>query len=436
MGNLILLVVLLVFSSSSLSFQVLASSSFSKVKTLPGFQGPLPFQLETGYIGVDEADDVQFFYYFIESERNPKEDPVIIWFTGGPGCSDLSALLYEIGPITFKPLEKDGSMPPLVLNPYSWTKVCNIIFLDSPAGTGFSYSRSTEGWQTGASISVDQAYSFILKWLEDHLEFQKNPFYVAGDSFSGAIIPLIVEEIVNGIESQQKPAINLKGYLQGNALTDGNYDYNARIPYAHRMALVSDELFQLTKQSCNGNYVTVGSRNAECANNLAAVSKCTKWVNQEYILDRKCEFASPKPNGIKEIRRSLEEDFENIILEAKLPEYGCRAYNYLPAYSWANNESVRNALHIRKGTIGAWKSGDHDMNIPYIGTLAWIKSLNLSITDDWRPWFLDAQVAGYTRTYNKLLTFATVKGAGHTAPEFKPQECLAMIDRWFSDTPL
>lgn len=40
---------------------------------------------------------MEFFYYFIESERNPAEDPLMLWLTGGPGCSALSGLFFEIG---------------------------------------------------------------------------------------------------------------------------------------------------------------------------------------------------------------------------------------------------------------------------------------------------------------------------------------------------
>ncbi|CAL9022604.1 unnamed protein product [Prunus brigantina] len=72
---------------------IVASSSI--ISTLPGFSGNLPFKLETGYVGVGNLDDIQLFYYFIESERSPKEDPLLLWLSGGPGCSSFAAMVYD-----------------------------------------------------------------------------------------------------------------------------------------------------------------------------------------------------------------------------------------------------------------------------------------------------------------------------------------------------
>ncbi|WZZ72792.1 hypothetical protein YC2023_084162 [Brassica napus] len=113
----LLFLVLLLFVSSH------HVDSGSIVKFLPGFEGPLPFELETGYIGIGEEEDIQLFYY-IKSENNPIEDPLLIWLNGGPGCSSLLGLLFEKGPLAFK------------------FEVANILFLDQPVGSGFSYSRT------------------------------------------------------------------------------------------------------------------------------------------------------------------------------------------------------------------------------------------------------------------------------------------------------
>ena len=49
------------------------------------------------YVGVGEQDDLQLFYYFVESERNPVDDPVLIWITGGPGCAALRPFFNQLG---------------------------------------------------------------------------------------------------------------------------------------------------------------------------------------------------------------------------------------------------------------------------------------------------------------------------------------------------
>ena len=39
-------------------------------------------------------------------------------------------------------------------------------------------------------------------------------------------------------------------------------------------------------------------------------------------------------------------------------------------------------------------SVDHDMVVPFVATDIWIGALNLTVDDEWRPWFVDGQVTG------------------------------------------
>ncbi|XP_071913641.1 serine carboxypeptidase-like 2 isoform X2 [Coffea arabica] len=414
----------------------------SIVKFLPGFEGPLPFELETGYIGVGESEDVQLFYAFIKSESNPRSDPLILWLDGGPGCSSFIALFFGTGPVTFEPLSLEGTLPKLVLNPYTWTKVVSIIFLDSPVGTGFSYAKTAKASQSSDFQASDQAYEFIRKWLHDHPEYKSNPFYVSGISYGGIPVPILTQLISNGNEDGIEPRIDLKGYILGNPVTKALGILNYRVPFAYGMGLISDELYELVRN-----------------------------IEVQHILIPVCPSLSREPNklftGGRSIIQMLYKKFEELDVRESTP-VKCLTDLIMLVQHWANNKSVQVALHVRRETIGQWLrcndflpytenaatvvpyhanlstkgyrslvySGDHDLLAPHIETQAWIRSLHYPIIDDWRQWIHQGQVAGYTRTYANKMTFATVKGGGHVAYEFKPAECRTMLERWISHQPL
>ncbi|KAL4337939.1 hypothetical protein HN51_048033 [Arachis hypogaea] len=443
--------------------QIEAASA--KVEYLPGFDGPLPFYLETGYVGLGETDDdLQVFYYFIKSENDPKNDPLMLWLTGGPGCSSFSGLAYQIGPIKFKIEEYNGSLPNLVLRPQSWTKVSNIIFVDLPFGTGFSYAKDVISHRSDWKL-IHHTHQFIRKWFIEHPEFLSNKFYMGADSYSGIPAPAIVQEISNGNDKGLHPWINLQGYLLGNPVTTKK-ESNDQIPYVHGMGLISDELYLSLQRNCKGEYMDIDSENELCLRDMKYFQKCLSRINMFDILDIYCEDDSLKNNEAMQRRFLTEMPEASLSSYLTVPAMSCQIYGFFLGTQWANDASVRKALHVR-GEIGKWErcyttdfdheitssfefhvnlsakgyrsliySGDHDVEVPFSSTQAWIRALNYSIVDDWRPWLLNGQVAGFTRTYANQMTFATVKGAGHTAPEYKPDEGFAMFSRWLSNVPL
>ncbi|VAI02058.1 serine carboxypeptidase-like 13 isoform X4 [Triticum aestivum] len=429
------------------------------VTHLPGFDGPLPFNLETGYVGVEEEAGAELFYYFVESERSPGTDPLLLWLTGGPRCSVIMGLAFEIGPLKFVLAPYSGGLPELVYNPYSWTKMANILLLDSPVGSGFSFARDPKGYDVGDYSSSSQVQTFLNKWFTDHPQYLSNPFYIGGDSYAGKVIPLIGQGISEGIDVRQQPVINLKGYMVGNPITDPKFDENYKIPSAHGFGIISDQIYESAVKNCKGDYVT--PVNKMCVEVLHTINNLISEISIEHILYNKCDVVAPKTIDDASRRKFLLEESTQLNTPPARPTVDCFTYGYYLAYFWMNNNMTRKALGIKEGTTNEWiqcniglpytyeipssipyhlnlttrgyralvYSGDHDLEAPFLGTQAWIRSLNFSIVDEWRAWHLSGQAAGFTIEYTNNMTFATVKGAGHTAPEYRPKECFAMAQR-------
>ncbi|TVU25626.1 hypothetical protein EJB05_28129, partial [Eragrostis curvula] len=300
-------------------FNLASATEQNIVTSLPGFDGVLPFRLETGYVTVDEDNGAELFYYFIQSEADPRRDPVLLWLTGGHRCSVFSGLVFEIGPVKFITEPYDGSLPRLRYNPYSWTKAANILFVDSPVGAGFSFSRNPEGYDVGDVSSSLHLKKFLAKWFSDHPDFLTNPFYIGGDSYAGKVVPYLVQKISEDIEAEGKPAINLKGYLVGNPITGEAIDFESKVPYAHGVGIISDQLYEL-------------------------LNECSR----PHILYKKCIYASPGQNNELAKRIVLTEEIGGLKHPPPRPPMDCQNYGNYLSYFWANSDVTRDALRVKK----------------------------------------------------------------------------------------
>ncbi|XP_010520852.1 PREDICTED: serine carboxypeptidase-like 20 isoform X2 [Tarenaya hassleriana] len=459
------------------------------VTTLPGFNGTLPSKHYAGYVTIDEKRGKNLWYYFAESEKDPAEDPVVLWLNGGPGCSSMDGFVYEHGPFDFKQAKTDGSLPQLRRNPYSWSKVSNIIYLDSPAGVGFSYSETKSDYSTNDTQTAIDAHAFLLKWFRMFPEFQSNPFYISGESYAGIYVPTLASEVVNGIKDGVKPVINFKGYLIGNGAADPIYDGNALVPFVHGMGLISDDLFKEATAVCQGRFYS--SNGPECDEKLAKVDEDIARLNVYNILEPcyhgTTSLSAPdvnlpssfldlgktkRPLAVRKRMFGRAWPLRAPVLPGLVPNWPQLLEKlYIPctddrvATIWLDDPAVRKAVHAKEvSEIGSWMlctsklryvhdygsmlflhrkltldgyraliySGDHDMCVPYTGSEAWTRSLGYNVTDEWRAWISNDQVAGYTQGYANNLTFLTIKGAGHTVPEYKPRESLDFYSRFLA----
>ncbi|CAM6105507.1 unnamed protein product [Calypogeia fissa] len=491
-----------------------------RISSLPGAP-EVGFEQYSGYVTIDEKAERALFYWFFEADvKDPQSAPLTLWLNGGPGCSSVGGgALSELGP--FYP-SKDGKS--LIKNPYSWNQVSNVLFLESPAGVGFSYSNTSSDYRTGDAKTAADSVEFILKFLELYPVYAKSPFYISGESYAGHYVPQLAAALLEKNKELGESAVNFKGIAVGNAWTDSSIDNYGAIFFWWSHALISDKTYKGIIETCNFN---VGGLSQ---NQQLSQVDCTAYVDaagylmvlfsifipmqleSDTLLFHQCNFSAVGPfksNLQSELRCydyvytadrelgniNIYEIYVDVCLSAsaaaetkhfakQLNRHGVGAIGARPLTAtdsydpcvdneveeYLNQPDVQKALHVdipgipyrwivcsdivrysysdllssvipvydillKSGIQILIFSGDTDAIVPVTGTRAWINTLNLNITRDWRPYYVNSQVGGYVTEYDGL-TLATVRGAGHMVPYTQPVRALHLFKSFIDNTPL
>ncbi|MBA0842951.1 hypothetical protein Goarm_000183 [Gossypium armourianum] len=257
-----LFVLLTCFTCFSSSF---GDQNLDKITELPGQPKNVDFNQYSGYVTVNEEAGRALFYWFIESplNRRPETRPLILWLNGGPGCSSVAyGAAEEIGPFRIRP---DGKT--LYFNPYAWNKLANTLFLESPAGVGFSYTNTTSDLYTsGDKRTAEDAYVFLVNWLEGFPQYKYRDFYIAGESYAGHYVPQLAQIVYERNKGVQNPVINFKGFMVGNAVTDDYHDFVGTFEYWWTHGLISDSTYRNLQVACDLGSATHPS--SECTTAL------------------------------------------------------------------------------------------------------------------------------------------------------------------------
>ena len=183
----------------------------SQIKSLPGLDKNTfdKYTMFSGYIDVYPKNNRSLFYWFVESLNDPTNDPVALWTNGGPGCSGLGGMFTEQGP--FRP-KQDLT---LYVNNYSWVNVANMLFIEAPAGVGFSFSDVSSDYTTDDNTTAIDNYHLIQGFLKQFPNYQKNDFYITSESYGGHYMPTLAQQIVLGNKAGGDPQVNFKGFFVG-----------------------------------------------------------------------------------------------------------------------------------------------------------------------------------------------------------------------------
>ena len=140
----------------------------------------------------------------------------------------------EVGPYR---VHEEGK---LVTNDGSWDEFANLLFVDNPVGTGFSYVN-TDSFVHELQEMADQFIIFLDKWFALFPEFEHDDLYFAGESYAGQHIPYIAKTIMdrNAKASRQGKSVwNIKGLLIGNGWISPADQYLSYLPFAYDEGLI------------------------------------------------------------------------------------------------------------------------------------------------------------------------------------------------------
>lgn len=427
-------------SPSYVRRNLLGSMEADKIDRLPGQPEGVDFNQYAGYVTVDPAAGRALFYYFVESPNNSLTNPLVLWLNGGPGCSSVGhGAMSELGPFR---VNDDGKT--LYRNEYAWNNVANVLFLDSPAGVGFSYSNTSSDYTTvGDKRTAEDSYTFLLNWLQRFPQYKNRDFYVTGESYAGHFVPQLAYTILSNNKTTNQAGINLKGITIGNGWLDNITGTKGIYDYFWTHALNSDETHAGITKYCD--YVT-GNFTGECLKFQRHAHREIRKLDIYNIYAPLCHSSAlkspPSPGSVKD----FDPCYINYVRSyMNLPEVQTAFHarttkwldcNTLQKKSWA--DSPLTVLPTIKQLIASgirlWLySGDIDGRFPVTSTRYSINSLELPVETEWRPWFSADEVGGYVVGY-KGLVLVTVRAAGHQVPSYQPERALVMFSHFLQDT--
>ncbi|KAK7931633.1 pheromone processing carboxypeptidase kex1 [Apiospora marii] len=232
---------LLALASRTLTVSAEKTAADYFVHSLPGAPKDSLVKMHAGHIEVNPEHNGNLFFWHFENQHIADRQRTVIWLNGGPGCSSEDGAMMEIGP--FRTKDKETLVP----NNGSWHEFANLLFVDNPVGTGYSFV-DTNNYLHELDEMADQFVKFLEKWFKVFPQYEHDDLYIAGESFAGQHIPYIARAILKRNKNPQivgtpnshtdMHSWNLKGILIGNGWVSPPEQYEAYLTYAYEKGLV------------------------------------------------------------------------------------------------------------------------------------------------------------------------------------------------------
>jgi cathepsin A (carboxypeptidase C) len=401
-----------------------------------------------GFYNIDTKTSKKYFYWFFESRSDPANDPVVLWLTGGPGCSSELALLVENGPCK---ITKGETKP--TRNEYSWNTKANLLYVDQPAGTGFS-EANLDGYDVNEEGVSRDLYHFIIEFLKANPQFADNDFFITGESYAGHYVPATAHRVWLGNKNKESDIyIPLAGIAIGNGLTDPEiqYKYYPEMVYTYAKEVLGKPILpKVAYEAMNAAMPACTAMIRKCQTNelfcFLAKTYCTYVANVPYAATGKNVYNIRAPCEVKglcydfsAVDKFLNDESTQAALGVKKPWASCN-YGVNMAFSndWMKNYQDQIPELLEDGIRVLIYAGDLDFICNWLGNKAWTTAMEWSGLDEFqvaedKAWMMNDTQAGEKRTHNHF-TFLRVFEAGHMVPMDQPEAALHMLNEFISNT--
>jgi len=234
---------------------------------------------EKGYIPVYNNERALFYWAWEAQYRltDTSEPPLVLWLSGpdGYGVSSIRDMFFNNGP--YKILEFPGPYGTdtlkMTLNPFKLNKLVNMVWVDQPAGSGYSYSNTSDPVATFEEAAEDLC-EFLKKFFVRYPKFLNGDFYLAGDGDAATILLALSDQLIDSILDDTQstcPKIKYKGMIMNGPVIDTKYHWAGLVNTAKTNGVFSPSVLSTMDDN---------------------LEKCLEWFSD-------CEQLSPKYGGDK-----------------------------------------------------------------------------------------------------------------------------------------
>ncbi|XP_063827403.1 retinoid-inducible serine carboxypeptidase-like [Ostrinia nubilalis] len=357
-----------------------------------------------------------WLYYADGTSYGADRKPLVIWIQGGPGLAASGiANFMELGPF-------DMHMQP---RNHTWVKGRNVLLIDHPVGTGFSYVTDKKLLvKTDRQMATDLARA-IKTFFRTHKEFRKTPTYLFSQSYGGKLCPRLAYYLHTAIE-KKRLKMNFKGIGIGSGWVDPKESTLAHPSFLYNMGAIDQNTYMkcvvISKRIAYAveqkNYVAAGEYDAILYRTVTQESGMEinfNNINQVdtngalNLLEKKInKYVKPT---LKIVNQSLEWSYiSEDVFQSLNRSFFVPSMKFLEML--LNNTQLNIAVY----------NGNLDVVTPLAGASNWAHKLNWYGADEFKN-AKRIKINGHrTGFYKKAhrFSFWWVFGSGHWVPEDNP----------------